>query len=177
MAAVIITREQAEYDQLPHICLRCGNPATVRQDKTFSKRQEWTSSILLGGLPSLLLGLVFRDRMAVRVPLCDKHKHHFHWQTGILWGGLAVVLTLLFACFAMIGNVPDKIMENSFIGVGAFALFWVVVLLINQLSGIAPAKIDSHQALIMGVSEKFVRACERRRGSEEAEEAPWLANA
>jgi len=173
MAAVIITRRQADEDRLPHLCMRCGKTATVRSEKTFSKRQEWTASILLGGLPSLLFGMLFRDRFTVTVPLCDSHKSHFKWRSIVFWGGLLILIPALLGCFASIGNVADKVVENSFIGVGAFALAWVVIVVFSKLIGIDVAKIESHQAILMGVSDNFAKACERRKADAKSDEFDW----
>src|SRR5207248_9559780 len=115
MGVVCLRRSQVERGDLPRLCLRCGKPATVRRNKTFSKSQGWTFiTIFLGGLPYLLCCALFRDRLRVAVPLCAAHKNHFRWQAGILWGGLALLATLATGCLALIGNVPEPVLSDCF---------------------------------------------------------------
>jgi hypothetical protein len=144
--------------------LRCGAPATVIRSKTFSKSQGWTFILIfLGGLPYLLGTLVFRDRLRVQAPLCDAHRNHFHWQTGILWGGLLVLAALLVGCFALIPHVSDAILKQCFTAVGGLAALWIVVLLVNRLTGIMAASVSAEEAIVVGVSDKFARAYEAVR--------------
>jgi hypothetical protein len=114
-------------------------------------------------LPYLLGALLFRNRLRVQVPLCNAHQHHFHWQVGILWGGLAGLAALLFGCFALIPHVPDAILSRCFTVVGGAAALWIVAYLVNRLTGIMPATVSEHDAVIVGVSERFARAYEAVR--------------
>jgi hypothetical protein len=162
MGVVCLQRSRVAHEQLPGLCLRCGTAATVRRPTTFSKPQEWTFVLFfLGGIPYFLGRALFRNRLRVTVPLCDRHRHHFAWQTGIAWGGAALVAALLAGCFALMGEVADATLNNCFAGVGIVAVVWVVALLVNRLSGITSATVDDEKALIVGVSDRFARAWEQ----------------
>ena len=164
MGVVRLSRRQAEHDDLPRLCLRCGKPATVRRGKTFSKSQGWTFvTIFLGGLPYLLCCALFRDRLRVRVPLCDGHRNHFRWQAGILWGGVVLVGSMFAASLALIGCVPHDYESLPFqISGGTFGA-WMLILLINRLWGIAAASVNDREAVLVGVSNRFAKACEESR--------------
>jgi hypothetical protein len=160
MGVVRFERHRTELEDMPSLCLRCGAPATVAPSKTFSKSQGWTTVLIFfGGVPYLLATLVFRNRLRVRTPLCDAHRHHFNWQAGILWGGLAALALMLAGCFAMIPN-GGAMTDKCFGAVGILAAVWVVVLLVNRLSGIQAAAVSDRDALVVGVSAKFARAYE-----------------
>jgi hypothetical protein len=174
MGVVRLHRDRVHGDDLPPLCLRCGEPATVLRGKTFSKSQGWTFILIfLGGLPYLLACLVFRDRFHVRAPMCDAHRNHFHWQRAILWGGLLGLIALAAGCLALIGHVPDEVQKNCFIGLAIAAGIWVVVYLGNMFTSITAATVSDEEALLVGVSDEFAKAYERRPDADREMARRW----
>jgi hypothetical protein len=76
--------EIQEYDP-PEVCMKCGARSSVIVNKTFSWTPQWVGALVVVGLLLFLpLALIFiivsavmTKRMAVKVPLCDKHKGHW----------------------------------------------------------------------------------------------------
>jgi hypothetical protein len=54
------------------------------------------------------------------------------------------------------------------------AAIWVVVLVVNQFTSITAAIVNEEEAVLVGVSEEFAKACEKPVSDEEAAIAPWL---
>jgi hypothetical protein len=160
MGAVRINRYRAEQNDLPPVCMRCGAAATTTHNKTFSRPQEWTSGLfLLGGLPYFLATWLFRNRVRFAVPLCEDHRNHFRWESGIFWGG---ILSLIAAFVAILMYVPVQsgLLEIGLEVIGILAAGWLLVVIVSFFRGTCAAIIDEEGVVLGGVANKFVKAYE-----------------
>ncbi len=108
---------------LPPLCVKCGSDKIVRLNQSV----VWLNplyylTILLGGLPFLVVYLVFRKKVELSVPLCEHHRKLVHWMrictvliligcpiTALLlievapdWAGLGILLILVMLIGAFI---------------------------------------------------------------------------
>jgi hypothetical protein len=160
MSVVQFNRQRVRKQDMPPLCLRCGAAATVTVDKTFSKSQGWTTLLwFVGGPPAVFLGaLIFRNRLQVPVPMCDRHRNHFRWQTRLFWGGLAAS-TIVFAMgLALLSVMPANREAWAMAPFGTFFGLWLLAYMVSSFTGITAATVDDNEAVVVGVSPRFVSA-------------------
>jgi hypothetical protein len=82
MAEVEFTREEAQSDWLPNLCMKCGEAATVVKDKHYTTDQvhaapppDAVGCLILGPILGLakLISWSSAKTMTVKTPLCEKH--------------------------------------------------------------------------------------------------------
>ena len=70
MAQLKLKHYEAEGGRLPHLCMRCGEPATMVKTRKFSWYPSWVYLlILLHLLIFLIVALIMTKRMTVAVPI------------------------------------------------------------------------------------------------------------
>src|SRR5262245_35621936 len=77
MAEVRLGRYEAREGGLPPVCLRCARPASTVRTRVFVKRPWWIYLLVALCWPALPVLLFVGDRVPVRAPLCELHKHHW----------------------------------------------------------------------------------------------------
>jgi hypothetical protein len=82
MSKCILSRSDVDTENLPHVCMRCGEAATT----TFSKKFSWSPSwviilVFFGLLPFLIAYLMTNWKLRVSVPFCERHRNHFSFRS------------------------------------------------------------------------------------------------
>jgi hypothetical protein len=175
MPTVWLDRDEAEYGDLPPVCMRCGDEATVTRDRNFSWYPQWVIVLLLAGLlPFLIVALLMTKRMRLKAPMCDRHAGHWFRFRLFAYGGLLGTIGLFFAgLFLLAAN--DRTLNDVAAGVmivsGIGFLICLFVAAFWQMSLIRAIEITDDDMRLAGVSEEFKEAVrEQRRAERETEE-------
>jgi hypothetical protein len=171
MATVQLSRREAEDDDLPDVCMKCGAPATTRISRAFAWYPEWVwITILAGLLIFVILALVLTKRMRVEVPLCDEHKKHWFNRNLAIWGtfGILALLMVIGIGIAVAAADPSDRDGNPVFGViciGSLVCLipWLTVVAIAHYSMIRPSEITDRSIRLTKVSDEFVDAVEDYR--------------
>lgn len=68
---------------LPHVCVKCGQPASKRLKQTFFWHEPWIYLLILAGLlVYIIVALVLRKKATVDMGLCE---HHASRRSTLLW--------------------------------------------------------------------------------------------
>ena len=169
MAKVWLESDRGDVTDLPELCMKCGEPASVYKKRNFSWYPPWVAVLLLGGLiPFAIVALILTKKSRVEVPLCEQHKNHWLIRQLIVIGSLIAVL--LFGIAATIGaailsDQTGNDVAMPIVCVGGVFLFlgWVIVAIIAQNSSIRPREITEESITLTGVSDLFVEAYEAER--------------
>src|SRR5262249_41531612 len=90
MPEVRLGRYEAREGGLPPVCLRCARPASVLRAEVFVKRPWWLYVLVAICWPALPVLWFVGDRVLVRAPLCELHKHHWRGRTLTVFAAAAV---------------------------------------------------------------------------------------
>ena len=171
MANVKLSRYECSRDLLPDVCMFCGEPATVRKQKTFAWHPSWVWVLILVNLiVVLIVAMVLTKKMPTRVPVCDRHAGWWTRRTLIL---LFSFLFMAAACLAGIfyvdsqpgnakGDLSGVVCGG---GVGLF-LVWLIVAAIYGTRGVRPTEITDRDMKLTGVHEAFIDALQEDRARE-----------
>jgi hypothetical protein len=180
MAQIRLHREEVGREQLPAVCMRCGQPATVYKYRTFSWYPPWVLLLLLVGLlPAAIVAMILTKRMYVSIPLCESHKNHWLVRTLLILGSLALVVVLIVCAVIVVSVISDQMGRKGddavgFVCLGGAVLFvlWLVLIGIMQSTAIRPTEITDDTITLSGVSERFINAvgAERAQWEEEYED-------
>jgi hypothetical protein len=114
--------------------------------------------IFLGCLPWLIVVLVTRKTMAVRLPVCDRHRNHWLVRKLFIWLGL------VFWIVAGLGlAVLDRHLDNAVVYPAATVLaggilMWLVAGLILANGGVRAGEITNDWIDLVGVDRSFADA-------------------
>src|SRR5437879_875493 len=183
MAAIQLTRREAETGDLPNVCMRCGAPATVQTRRAFVSHPFWVYVLLpLGYLPYVIVAAVLTQRVRCYTYFCPRHKNHWLIRAVFIWGGLVVLLALMVGSFALVFAMERQLGQsttNQLVGlvcVGSFMLLfaWLMSIPLSQLTAIHPDNVTDRRLILKGVSPLFVQAVqdyrERLRDEEQEED-------
>jgi hypothetical protein len=167
MADVRLDFYDLDAEELPDVCMRCGEPSTVRPVKSFSCLPHWTRFA-----PSIV-GVWFIKRRRVPIPLCERHKGHWTFPRIIGYGIFEVALVLLFAGAALlvveaINNPAETQIIGPWLILTSTILFIVLFHMIIVLSAarINVVEITDNTITLKNVHSDFMRAYrEMTRGS------------
>jgi hypothetical protein len=174
MPKVWLDRDEAEYGDLPSVCMRCGDEATVTKDRNFSWYPQWVIVLLLAGLlPFLIVALLMTKRMRLMAPMCDRHAGHWLRFRLFAFGGLVGIFGLVITgAFLLAAN--DRTLNDVGGGVMVFSglafLVWLFVAAFWQISLIRAIEITDDDMRLAGVSEEFREALREQRRAEREEE-------
>jgi len=152
MAEIELLREEIDNDQLPAICLHCGDPNVVWRNKLFVlvPRAAYYG-LALGWLPGALILLVMIKRFRMRVPLCEAHKNHWLWRQIVVWGSLpGFLLGLAYVTLFL----PPDVVVLAWI---AAPLTWASLAFVLRLTSISPTAMTGGSITLIGVDERFQR--------------------
>jgi hypothetical protein len=180
MAQVHLDRHEVEEGLLPSLCIRCGAPAALTKDKTFSWHPSSIDTLIAVGLifnvlllVGIILAVVMTKRMRVRVPLCASHQNHWLWRALFIWGGLGAVAVLGIGALAFVLNA-GKMDEDLQVlagclcgGAALLGLIWLIAAAIVQNGAIRASEITDDRIALIRVSRTFVDALERERDEDE----------
>jgi hypothetical protein len=176
MSQVLLDRD--EVDDLPRVCMRCGQPSAVVRVRTFSWTPSWVALLLLAGLlPYIIVALILTKRMRVEVPLCAAHKGHWFWRAVLIWGSMLVLGALAILGIAIQavladqgGGRGDETFAYVCWGSIGLLLVWIVIVAVAQQTAIRPVEITDDTITLTGVSPDFRHALKELEADEEEEE-------
>jgi hypothetical protein len=160
----------SELDELPAVCMRCGAPATVTRDKTFSWHPPWVILLaFIGLLPFVIVALLLTQRVTVTAPLCARHRNHWLSRALIGWGGFALLVLLAGGGLFLLRNHPDLTIGDLELGgllcvgsvVGVPVLLIIAVIL--RYTSIYTSGISGSRITLRGVAEEFAEALRAER--------------
>jgi hypothetical protein len=173
MATIRLFRDELEEGRLPRVCMRCGAPACVFRRKRFAWGPGWVMALICVGAlcsgPLLVVALfilvpVFLRTMAVPVPLCAAHRHHWRALNILIVGGLSVFGLLVFTAIVLgltgTGRGDWRTDLAGPLAVGA-VLFLVCLLFpaaFLQTQTIRTVEITPEGIRLANVSREFARA-------------------
>src|SRR5215831_1558086 len=104
MATLTLEEDWLEQADLPELCIKCGAPATLRQEKTFRWFPPWVLVFLLLGAGGVLIcvvaAILAMKKRRLEVPLCEDHRHHWGRRQGLLL--ITFGLLMLVALVALV---------------------------------------------------------------------------
>ncbi len=143
--------------QLPHVCLKCGAPASAAPRKTLYWHSPW---IYLFILPSVLIyaviALAVRKSAAVTVPLCEHHLRRRRRFIAATVGCVGASLTLPFALASMSAG-PDAVAWAALAMV--VGLFSAAMLGVFGARVIYPVYIDDRVVKLGGAGDGYLSRC------------------
>lgn len=179
MASIQLTRYEAEEGDLPHVCMRCADPATVRKRRLFVSHPFWVYLLLpLGYLPYVIVAAVLTQRVRCYTHFCPRHKNHWLVRGLIIWGAFLALVALIVVAFVVISLMGKQLGESTqgslfgFLCVGSLVLMfcWLVSIPIIQLTAIHPAEVTERRLTLMRVSPAFVEAVRNHRDTRTADD-------
>jgi magnesium-transporting ATPase (P-type) len=175
---VTIRDFEAREDLLPSLCLKCGDPATVRVARNFSWHPRWVYVLLLLNiLITAIVAFVLTKRMSAQIPMCEKHR--YLWRNFML-ANVATLFAMVAAgiVLTMFGDRIENI--RGWRGYSGWVIFWgwilalviwlIVVAVLTSMS-IYPTSITDDRMTLTGVSDRFVDALESERDEARKEKA------
>jgi hypothetical protein len=179
MAQLRLERYEAEEGRLPHLCMRCGEPATFTKRKQFSWYPTWLYLlILLHLLIFLIVALIMTKRMTVPVPLCEKHRRHFLWPTLLGLAALVLLIVVVIGGLVLGGALEDALDRDArdtfyavwFIGGLALFLAGLIAACVVQVRTIRPIEITDRGIVLTNVAPQFREAFKAGEYEDEDEE-------
>jgi hypothetical protein len=158
MADVRLDFYDLDAEDLPDVCMRCGEPSTVRPMKSFSWMPPWARFV------PPIVGVWFIKRRRAPIPLCDQHKNHWsiRWLIGL--GGLAVVLVLLFGGLGVLGAAdgaqgPMEIVAILLMSLaGLLFVAWLITIIVLGVTQINAVEITEDTITLKNIHSDFTRA-------------------
>jgi hypothetical protein len=164
----IITLEHGECEEgfLPPICIRCGNSAMGIQNRMF----QWIQPILyitvfLCFPLFIALYFLFRKRVMVAVPVCDRHRNM--WMSMQFFSVLGPIV--MFAG-VILGILYDNDLtrrgekeDGMLILTGAGIILGTALIMFGSLLIVRPVRITRDAITLRGVSPIFVEMVDQYR--------------
>jgi hypothetical protein len=149
--------------------MRCGQPATLYKNMTFSWHSPWLAVVhLVAGPLALILALASTKRMNVSVPLCERHKNHWLVRTVASVGGFFLVLALvisspsLFSALDHVGagnnDVLNLVKSVACVGAVVALLVWLIAIAVMQSTAIRATEITDDDIWLTGISQAYLDA-------------------
>jgi hypothetical protein len=169
MAELRLGRFEAEQGQLPMVCLRCGEPATVAPIRAFAWYPPWIIVLLLAGaVPFVIAAAILTKRVRMPVPTCARHKNQaiiFH--VASIAGIVFLVLLGFGSMVALVnspkGGVAERLTGFSCIGSVVALLVWWAVVAVWGSKLVRPSEITDHSITLAHVAESFVAAHQEQK--------------
>ncbi len=157
--------ERNVYD-LPELCMKCGAPATVHKQKTFSWFPPWVWVLLFvcGLLPFAIVAMILTKRRTIGAPLCEEHKNHWLWRQLVIVGGFFALIAIGFmsAIASDISRGGDDTVGGLLCGMTLVGLvIWLIAAVILQAAAIRASEITDTSLTLTGVSDAFIEAFEQ----------------
>lgn len=166
MATVILNRDECAEGFLPHICIRCGETATIVKNQTFKWFPPLLFILLFICLPLyLIFGILMTKQMRVAVPLCDAHRYIFLRRQIVMALGVTSMIAgvLLGIIFGRDFDLQYRWSGGFMIFIGFGFVCGIIVILLGNLLSIFPSRMTKNSISLYGVSPVFVQTVEQVR--------------
>ena len=179
MGQLKLSKREADEEELPNLCMSCGEKATVSIRKTF----QWSPVRYVGGGPGgpglvgSALILATSKFMTFEVPLCDSHKRQWLWPWVVMGVGLGLAFVLGPILMVVVGlgtmfakldylTLPLLLVVFGFIFITTLAtmIFYAVL----KWRTIRADLITDKAITLSNVSDKFIRVMEKQRRARKA---------
>lgn len=171
MASIKITSYECRKDLLPGICMKCGQPATVRVSHRFAWHPPWVPVLILVNLLIYaIIAMILTKRMTVNMPMCDEHRTY--WRKRALWTWLTFAIVVLGSIsgigFLQTINPPQRDEYFSYVCFGSVIGFvaWIILLVVLQSTAIKPKMITEHSITLVKVHQDFIDQLKQERDDE-----------
>jgi hypothetical protein len=183
MAQVILNRSKAELGDLPLFCARCGEPTAVltlvKLPYTSKPPLFSQSAVVADGLPGCLLLVVAllsnlwtTRRIALQLPLCDRHQRSARWhdvgvrRICLLLGITGVALAV--CCLVVFAILPRQIGSLHWVlaSCAVVCIFSALLIYADTHNGfIYPARVTDEEVDLRGVAVRFSEEVARRNAN------------
>ena len=165
MADVRLDFYDLDDDVLPDVCMRCSAPVFGPADE----------DVLVDALLARMIpfGFAFMKRRHVPIPLCERHKNHWMIRYLFGFGGLALLLVLLFGAIALLvaattAATPrtDSLMALGLVlltGAGVVLLAWLITMIVLAVTQINVFEITDDSIVLTNISPDFTQAYREQR--------------
>ena len=187
MAIILLYRDEIAEGRLPPICMRCGAPAVLTRNHSFSCHPKWVDFFLLGILAAWLCSAAFlfifvwvivalatTVRMRVSVPFCHKHRNHWRWRLGYVYTGTAffALIGLTTLAYVIFQGQKQDVEVKDLIGFlcvlpAGVGLGWLMSALLVQYGTIKAIEITDSRITLSRVSPAFRAALEATDAQED----------
>jgi hypothetical protein len=145
--------------------MKCGAPAVLRKNKTFSWFPPWIWLLFFfcGLLPFAIVAIIMTKRRTVSVPLCAEHKSHWLWRQLVVVAGLLILAVGFVTWIAAIdepGGRNDSLTGLVCAGLFVLLVIWLITAIVLQSTSIRPKEITDRDITLLGVSDSFIQAYE-----------------
>jgi hypothetical protein len=181
MAAIQLSRYEAEEGDLPDVCMRCGEFATVRKRRLFISHPVWVYLLLpFCYLPYLIVAIILTQRVRCYTLFCPRHRNYWRNRNLIIWTALPLVLVLVFGSLPLASflsgrfgkDSQDFLFGSACIGSLLVLFGWLVLIPIVQETAIHPADVTERRLTLKRVSPAFVEAVHEYREEQQLEAQP-----
>jgi hypothetical protein len=159
VARIRVYRSEADGEDFPRLCMKCGRPAECDVSQNFAWMPSWVHILLLAGwLPWLVVALVTRKTMRVVAPMCRQHAGHWRVRRLYVWLGLLFWLAYAVALVAVGGRLPESAMGPAIL-FGIFGgLAWLVTAAVFASKAIRASIIREKRMDLVNVHREFADA-------------------
>lgn len=154
-------RDARVTDYLPRVCACCGEAATDTKEKKFVWFPPWVFALAAFPPVFLLTRLMTQKTMAVKLPVCDRHRFPWLWKYLAVAAWLVWMLVVSWAAIALAatvgrgsggdGSAAVAVLGGWFAGIVALYTLFIVV----SLRSIRPVQITDDELRLKGVSPAF----------------------
>jgi hypothetical protein len=159
MAKICVYRYEADGEDFPRLCMRCGQSADCYVPQTFAWMPSWVFVfILFGLLPFLLIALLTRKTMRIVAPMCTQHAGHWRVRKLYVWLGLLFWIGYGIVLVALADEIPNDA-QTPLILFGIFGgLIWLVSAAIYANGAIKASEIRNKGMDLVNVHKDFAKA-------------------
>jgi hypothetical protein len=156
MARIRVYRNEADGEDFPRLCMKCGQPAECYVPQTFAWMPGWVHIfILFGLLPWLILALVMRKTMRIVAPMCHQHAGHWSVRKLYVWLGLLFWIAFAVALVAFGDALPEDMTGPAILGGIVGALVWLISAALFLNNAIKPVDIREKGMELVHVHPNF----------------------
>ena len=163
---ITLTKQQVENDEIPNVCMVCGESTEIRVNRTFQWAPDWAGMLTMaGGIPGFIALATTTREFRIACPVCSRHRDHwsrFGWVCGAGW--LVVLLIAATGCLAGWALDTDRLVlriAGASVCGGVALAVWIVIMVRMGTTRVRAAKITKDSIRFERVSQAFARAANR----------------
>jgi hypothetical protein len=159
MAKIRISRREADGEDFPRLCMRCGREADCDVSQKFAWMPGWVFVFLLFGmLPFLIVALITRKTMLIVAPMCADHAGHWRARKLYVWLGLLFWIAFGIALAALGDELPKDAGAPLVIFGIVGGLVWLISAAVFASGAIKASEIRDKSMDLVNVHRDFADA-------------------